>query len=342
MPRPVDNPPNPWSSTHVEWLEAPPSAALSIYEEEARSVLSENDSPDIPFHYSLNPYRGCLHACAYCYARPSHQYLGFGAGTDFDRKIVVKKNAPEVLRAELVRPSWKGELVMFSGNTDCYQPLEASYGLTRRCLEVCLEFLNPVAVVTKSALVRRDVALLAELAQRARAEVNMSIAFANDEAARKMEPYASRPSNRFEVLRCLADAGVPTGILVAPIIPGLNDTDVPELLERAKEAGARRASMTLLRLPAEVLPVFDQRLEEAFPERAQKVRNAILEVRGGQMNRSAFGERFQGRGPRWAAIEQLFSIHCRRLGLNEGVGPNEVQQATTFRRPKKQGMLFDL
>jgi DNA repair photolyase len=342
MPRPVDNPPNPWSSTHVEWLEEPPSAALSIYEEEARSVLSENDSPDIPFHYSLNPYRGCLHACAYCYARPSHQYLGFGAGTDFDRKIVVKKNAPEVLRGELMRPSWKGELIMFSGNTDCYQPLEASYALTRRCLEVCLDFLNPVAVVTKSALVRRDVALLAELARRARAEVNMSIAFASDEAARKMEPYANRPSNRFEVLRCLADAGVPTGVLVAPIIPGLNDTDIPELLERAKEAGARRASMTLLRLPAEVLPVFDQRLEEAFPERAQKVRNAILEMRGGKMNRSAFGERFEGRGPRWEAIERLFSIHCRRLGLNEGEGPNEVQQVTTFQRPKKQGTLFDL
>src|SRR5690349_11780230 len=149
MPRPIQNPPNPWSSTQVEWLEPPPNATLQIFEERARSILSENDSPDLPFRFSVNPYRGCIHACAYCYARPSHQYLGFGAGTDFDRKIVVKTNAVEVLRRELLRPSWVGESIMFSGNTDCYQPAEASYGLTRGCLEVCLEFRNPVSVITK-------------------------------------------------------------------------------------------------------------------------------------------------------------------------------------------------
>jgi DNA repair photolyase len=342
MQRPIDNPPNPWSSTHVEWLEDPPSAALSVYEEEARSVLSENESPDIPFRYSLNPYRGCLHACAYCYARPSHQYLGFGAGTDFDRKIVVKKNAPEVLRRELMRPSWAGETICFSGNTDCYQPLEASYALTRRCLEVCLEFRNPVTIITKSALVRRDVALLADLARHARASVNLSIAFARDETARKMEPFASRVSNRFEVLRRLSDAGIRTGILVAPIIPGLNETDIPELLQRARDAGAARASMTMLRLPAEVLPVFDARLEEAFPERAQKVRNAVLEMRGGKMNVSAFGERFEGKGARWSAIQQLFDLHCKRLGLNCEDRLPEVLQANTFRRPTRQGSLFEI
>ena len=342
MPRPVDNPPNPWSSTHVEWLEDPPSAALSVYEEEARSVLSENDSPDIPFRFSLNPYRGCLHACAYCYARPSHQYLGFGAGTDFDRKIVVKKNAPEVLRRELMRPSWKGDSICFSGNTDCYQPLEASYALTRRCLEVCLEFQNPVSIITKSALIRRDVELLAELARRAHASVNLSIAFASDDTARKMEPFASRVSHRFEVQRRLSDAGVPTGVIVAPVIPGLNETDIPELLERARDAGARRASMTLLRLPAEVLPVFDARLEEAFPERAQKVRNAVLEMRGGKMNVSAFGERFQGKGARWGAIQQLFDLHCKRLGLRGEERSPEAPGASTFRRPTRQGSLFDL
>ncbi len=341
MPRPVDNPPNPWSSTHVEWLEEPPAAALSVYEEEARTVLSRNDSPDIPFHYSLNPYRGCLHACAYCYARPSHQYLGFGAGTDFDRKIVVKKNAPEVLRRELMRPSWAGDVIMFSGNTDCYQPLEASYQLTRRCLEVCLEFQNPVALVTKSALIRRDVELLAALAQRARASVMLSIAFARDDVARKMEPYASRPSNRFDVMRRLADAGVRTGILVAPIIPGLNESDIPELLERAHEAGASRAGMTLLRLPAEVLPVFDGRLEEAFPERAQKVRNAIREMRGGKMNESSFGARFEGKGARWQAIERMFDVHARRLGLDGDDRLAIAAGPTTFRRPTAQCSLFD-
>jgi DNA repair photolyase len=341
MVRPVDNPPNPWSSTHVEWLEAPPAATLSVYEEEARSVLSENDSPDLPFRFSLNPYRGCLHACAYCYARPSHQYLGFGAGSDFDRKIVVKKNAPEVLRRELERPSWAGETIMFSGNTDCYQPLEASYTLTRRCLEVCLEFRNPISIVTKSALLRRDVELLAALASRARAAVSLSVAFARDEVARKIEPYASRPSNRFDVMRRLADAGVPTGVLVAPIIPGLNDSDVPELLERAKDAGAAWAGMTLLRLPAEVLPVFDARLEEAFPERAQRVRNAVMEVRGGKMNESAFGARFAGRGPRWAAIEQMFEVHARRLGLPTRERVAVAAGSTTFRRPSAQQDLFD-
>jgi len=340
MPRPIDNPPNPWSSTHVEWLEEAPSAALTIYEEEARTVLSHNDSPDLPFRWSLNPYRGCLHACAYCYARPSHQYLGFGAGTDFDRKIVVKKNAPEALRRELERRSWVGEAIMFSGNTDCYQPLEASYTLTRRCLEVCLDFQNPVSLVTKSALLRRDVDLLAALTRRARASVMMSIAFARDDASRKMEPYASRPSHRFDVMRLLADAGVPVGILVAPIIPGLNDSDIPELLERARDAGASRAGMTLLRLPAEVLPVFDARLEEEFPERAQKVRNAVLEMRGGKMNEAAFGARFAGKGPRWGAIEQLFDVQARRLGLNAAERLPAVSGETTFRRPTAQGELF--
>jgi DNA repair photolyase len=337
MVRPVDNPPNPWSTTHVEWLEEPPAATLSIFEEEARSVLSRNDSPDIPFNYSVNPYRGCLHACAYCYARPSHQYLGFGAGTDFDRKIVVKKNAPEVLRKELEKPSWVGDVITFSGNTDCYQPLEASYTLTRRCLEVCLDFQNPVAIITKSALIRRDVDLLASLARRARATALVSIPFAADETARKIEPFASRPSLRFEALRMLADAGVTTAIMVAPIIPGLNDTDIPELLERAKEAGASRAGKILLRLPAEVLPVFDARLEEAFPERAGKVRNAIREMRGGKMNESAFGARMSGKGARWEAIERLFDLHAQRLGLSrEATEP----PPTTFRRPTKQQSLF--
>jgi DNA repair photolyase len=342
MPRPIDNPPNPWSSTHVEYLEEPPNATLSIYEEQARSVISENDSPDIGFRYSLNPYRGCLHACAYCYARPTHQYLGFGAGSDFDRKIVIKKNAPEVLRKELMRPSWQGELIVFSGNTDCYQPIEASYSLTRQCLEVCLDFRQPIGVITKSALIRRDVDLLAEIARRARCTVNMSVAFARDEVARKMEPYASRPSHRFEVLRRLADAGVSTGVIVAPIIPGLNDTDIPELLERARDAGAKRAGMTMLRLPAEVLPVFDARLEEAFPERAQKVRNAVREMRGGKMNLSEFGARMTGQGARWGAIESLFAVHCKRLGLNRDDMAREDPGPSTFRRPTKQGTLFDL
>jgi DNA repair photolyase len=339
--RAISNPPNPWSSTHVEWLGEPPPARLQVFEEEAKSILSENDSPDLGFRFSVNPYRGCLHACAYCYARPSHQYWGFGAGTDFDRKIVVKKNAPEVLRRELERPSWAGEAIMFSGNTDCYQPLEASYELTRRCLSVCLDFRNPVGMVTKSALVRRDVDLLAELATKARASVMLSIAFARDEAARRMEPYAARPSLRFDAMKRLSDAGVSTGILVAPVIPGLNESDIPELLERARDAGARRAGITLLRLPAEVLPVFDGRLEEAFPERAQKVRSQLRDMRGGKMNEASFGARMAGKGPRWEATRQMFAVHCKRLGLADHEGPGVFSGPTTFRRPTAQQSLFE-
>jgi DNA repair photolyase len=344
MPRPVSNPPNPWSSTHVEYLEEAPAATLQVFEEQARSIVSANDSPDLSFRFSVNPYRGCIHACAYCYARPSHQYLGWGAGTDFDRKIVAKVNAPELLEKELRRPGWRGDTIVFSGNVDCYQPLEASYALTRRCLEVCLAFQNPVSVITKGALVRRDAALLADLARRARARVHFSVPFADDEVARKIEPYASRSSLRFEAMRALADAGVPTGISISPLIPGLNDSDVPELLERARACGAETAFMVPLRLPREVLPVFDERIEAAFPERAGKIRRGIQELRGGKMNESAFGARFQGAGARWAAVERLFAVHCARLGLNLARGVEEDPRdgaASTFRRPTRQGTLFD-
>lgn len=340
MPRPVSNPPNPWATTQIEWLEEPPAATLAVFEEQARSVLSENDSPDLPFRWSLNPYRGCLHACAYCYARPTHQYLGWGAGTDFDRKIVVKTNAAEILRKELLRPSWQGELIVFSGNTDCYQPLEASYGLTRACLQVCLELGNPVRIITKGALVRRDIDILQKLAKKAHAAVDISLAFASDDMARKLEPYASRPSIRFDAMRALSDAGIPTGIALAPVIPGLNDTDIVELLERAKQAGADRAFMTLLRLPREVLPVFQERLQEAFPERARKVESQLMEARGGKIQESAFGLRFSGKGPRWQVIDQLFETHCRRLGLNQAPAAREAP--SPFRRRLTQQKLFDL
>ncbi len=316
MPRLVSNPPNPWMSRHVEWLEEPPVAELVVYEEEAKSILAENDSPDVGFRWSVNPYRGCQHACAYCYARPSHQYLSFGAGTDFDRRIVVKTNAPELLALELRGRSWKGETVVFSGNTDCYQPLEASYELTRRCLEVCLTRGNPIGMITKGALVRRDIDVLASLSKRCGAHVTITIPFLDETVARKIEPGAPTPNKRFETMRALSDAGIPTGIAIAPLIPGLNDPDIPRLLERARDAGAQSAFMTLVRLAAEVLPVFRERLYETMPERAKKIESAILDVRNGRMNRSEFHERMSGSGPRWDAIEKLFEIHARRFGLS--------------------------
>jgi DNA repair photolyase len=340
MPRAVSNPPNPWASQHVELLGEPPPAELTVYEERAKSIVASNDSPDIPFRYSVNPYRGCFHACAYCYARPGHQHLGFGAGTDFDRRIVVKTNAAELLRKRFLSRAWRGDLLAFSGVTDCYQPLEAGYGLTRACLSVCLEFRNPVAVVTKGALVRRDAALLADLAREAAATVWVSIPFADEALARAIEPHASPPAQRVETLAALSAAGVPVGVLVAPVIPGLNDEQIPQILRRAQQAGARKAGKILLRLPAEVRPVFEERLREALPLRADRVLHALEDLRGGRRNDPRFGHRMVGAGPRWEAIEAVFATHCRRLGLSTHGEHEDRGRPTTFRRPDPQRRLF--
>ena len=331
MPRPVSNPPNPWESLHAEWLGEPPEAELQVYEEDARSIIAENDSPDVGFQFSVNPYRGCFHACSYCYARPTHQYLGWGAGTDFDRKIVAKVNAPELLRRELSRRSWKGDTLVFSGVTDCYQPLEAVYELTRRCLETCLAFRNPVGVVTKGALVRRDAAILGALAREADAIVYVSIPFAGERAARALEPNVAAPDLRFETIAALSAAGVPTGVAVAPVIPGLNDSDIPSVLARAREAGAQRAFLTLLRLPAETRLVFEERIAEAFPDRASRIFSNLEQTRGGKRNESRFGARMEGVGPRWAAIETLFEVECRRLGFHRQA--DGTPHTSTYRKP---------
>jgi DNA repair photolyase len=261
-------------------------------------------------------------------------------------------NAPELLREAFLRRSWKGESITFSGNTDCYQPIEASYRLTRRCLEVCLEFQNPVHVITKGALIRRDIELLAALTRRARCSATVSIPFSDDEMGRKIEPLASACSQRFETVRALTAAGISTGVNIAPVIPGLNDTQIPEILARAREAGAVCAALLPVRLAAEVLPVFRERLVAAYPQRAAKVESAIMQIRRGKMNESAFGDRMRGFGPRWQAIQALFDTHCRRLGLDfgwmredEGGGggdgdPTEGDEPTTFRRPSSQQTLF--
>jgi len=340
--RRVSNPPNPWASTHVEWLGEPPPVALEVFEEDARSIVAENDSPDVPFRFSVNPYRGCQHACAYCYARPTHQYLGFGAGTDFDSRIVVKRNAAELLRGELQRrKTLRGEWLAFSGVTDCYQPLEALYGLTRACLEVCLAARAPVGVITKSALVRKDAELLAALARTCGARVFLSIPFADAELSRAIEPWAPTPAVRFETLRTLTAAGVPTGVAIAPLIPGLTESQVPEILERAREAGAAQAFTILLRLPAEVRPVFEKRLRAALPLRAEKVFSALAEMRAAQASSSAFGARMQGAGPRWEAARALFEVTRRRLGYE--TVDDEAAEPLAPREPARpiQRSLFD-
>jgi len=311
-----DNPPNRFEAAYVEWEGVPPPADLRVHEELAKDALAQNKSPDVGFRWSVNPYRGCFHGCAYCYARPTHPYLGFGAGTDFERQIVVKVNIVERLRAVFKKKSWRREVVAFSGNTDCYQPLEAQYELTRGCLEACVDYANPVTIITKGKLVRRDIDVLQELQEKAPCRVALSIPFANDEYARAIEPFASSPSKRFETLRLLSEAGLDTAVGVAPIIPGLNDDQIPEILKRACDAGARHAFKILLRLPLEVGPIFEERLADAFPLRHRRVMNAIRDVRGGRTSESHFGSRMVGKGARWAAIEQLFAMHCDRLGLN--------------------------
>jgi DNA repair photolyase len=341
--RPVENPPNPWLLTHVEWIGEPPEARQEVFEETAtRSIINHNNSPDVGFDYSVNVYRGCTHACTYCFSRPTHEYLGFGAGTDFERKIVVKVRAAELLRKELMRPSWKGDELVFSFTSDPYLPLEVHYELTRRCLEVCLEFRNPVGIVTKSALVRRDVDLLAALAREASCAVFFTIGFSDNETARAVEPHAPSPDSRFRAMAELARAGVPVGIAVAPIIPGLNDSHIPELLKRAHDAGARTAFINLLRLPGSVAPYFEQRLREQLPTKADRVLARIREVRGGRLNSSEFGKRMTGEGEYWKMIEQVFRLHARRLGFNQQPHGRQAEpRPTTFRRPSPQQSLFD-
>jgi len=316
--RPVDNPRHRFERQYVEWLEEPPSARLEVYEEtETRSILARNESPDIPFRWSLNPYRGCTHACAYCYARPSHEYLGYGAGTDFDTKIVAKLRAPELLREQLAKRSWKREMIAFSGDTDCYQPIEASYELTRRCLEACRDAANPVGLITKSFLIARDVELLADLGRRAELSVTFSIPYADDGVARKVEPGAPRPTKRLEAMRILADAGVRVGVLVAPIIPGLSEGEIPRVLELARAAGARHAGHLLLRLPGPVQEVFLGRMAVAFPDRVRRMEARIRETRGGQLTETQFGQRMKGRGAYWEMVDSLFRLHHARLGFDE-------------------------
>lgn len=349
--RPVSNPPNPWTRAagggyEVEWLGAPPKARVEVYEERARSIITTNDSPDVPFSFGVNPYRGCQHACAYCYARPGHQHLGFGAGTDFDTKLVVKTNAVELLREALARgrtgPAGQRDWIAMSGVTDPYQPLEASYGVTRQLLEACLEFRQPVALITKSALVRRDADLLGRIARVAGARVFLSIPFASERHARALEPWAPGPRLRFEALAALRAADVPTGVSISPVIPGLTDHAVPEILQRAAGAGATRAFMILLRLPSEVAPVFEQRLRASFPDRADRILGQLEQCRQGQTSRAAFGSRLAGSGPRWRAIEDVFDLWCRRLGLERGESERVEPLTPDLHRPPPavQGDLF--
>jgi DNA repair photolyase len=305
-----------------------------------QSIVTENASPDIPFRFGLNPYRGCEHGCSYCFARPTHEYLGLNAGLDFETKIFVKENAAGLFRDFLNRPAWAAETIALSGVTDPYQPCERRFGLTRACLEVAAEARQPVSLITKNALVLRDLDLLGPMAAEGVLHVNVSITTLDAGLARSMEPRTSTPNARLRAVRELADAGVPVRVLVAPVIPGLNDAEVPALLAAAKEAGARAAAWQLLRLPLTVAPVFLEWLGREQPGRAGRVEARVRESRGGKLNDPAFGARMRGDGGPARVIGSLFKLFARRHGLD---GPLPPHDRTRFRPPRSasgQGWLF--
>jgi DNA repair photolyase len=287
----------------------------------SRSIIARNDSPDIGFDASINPYRGCSHGCVYCYARPTHEYLGLSAGLDFESRILVKQDAPELLRKELLSSRWNPQVLSMSGVTDPYQPVERRLRITRRCLGVLAEFRNPVIIVTKNYLVTRDLDLLSELASHDAAAVAFSLTTLDDDLRRIMEPRTSRPARRLAAVEKLAAGGIPVGVMTAPVIPGLNDHELPNLLSAAAEAGATFAAYVPVRLPYAVAPLFEDWLARHFPERKDKVLNRVRSMRGGELNDASFGSRMRGEGLFAQHIAQLFSISCRRAGMGEGRFP---------------------
>lgn len=318
------NPVRRFASVTVTYDDEAPPATLAVYEDHSETILSKNDSPDVGFRFSVNPYRGCFHACAYCYARPTHEYLSFGAGTDFERKIVVKPRAPELLALAFEKKGWTGEPVIFSGVTDCYQPLENTYKLTRACLEVCARYRNPVGIVTKSPLVERDVDVLRLLAERTEVEVAVSLPFAREAFARKLEPHVTTPVRRLRTIERLSREGIRVAVSVAPVIPGISDEEIPKVLEAARDAGARVAWYVLLRLPHGVKEVFETRLREAFPDRADRVLSLIRKTRSGELYDARFLARGKGEGAYAAMIAQVFEKTRKRLGYED---------VRTFRAP---------
>jgi DNA repair photolyase len=317
-----------------DWLDSlgddEPDPRTEFLRDHTRGIISRNDSPDIPFETSVNPYRGCEHGCIYCFARPTHEYLGFSAGLDFETRILVKHEAPELLRRELASPRWTPQPIAMSGVTDPYQPVERRLGITRRCLEVLAEFRNPVAMVTKNHLVTRDIDLLGELAAHQAAVVNISITTLNEKLQRVMEPRASTPARRLEAVRKLAEAGIPVRVLAAPVVPGLTDHEMPAILKAAAEAGATAASYIPLRLPHGLKGLFEDWLETHFPDRKDKVLNRIREMRGGKLYDSEWGTRMRGEGLFADQYEALFGAACRKHGL---VRTFPTLSAAAFRRP---------
>lgn len=312
------NPLNRFEKIEVEFdPEAEPSSnRTEVFADFSKSIITKNDSPDVGFTYSVNPYRGCEHGCAYCYARPTHEYLGLSSGLDFESKLFAKKNAAELLRRELSAPSWKPETVTLSGVTDPYQPVERKLRITRQCLEVLAEFRNPVAIITKNHLVTRDLDLFLELNRYRCILVLISITSLEPSLSRILEPRASQPRQRVEALQLLRDNGIPAGVMVAPMVPAINDHEIPAILKAAADAKAVFAGTTVVRLPYAVKEIFSEWLERHFPDRKEKVLHRLESMRGGKLNDSKFHSRMRGEGPFAEQIQRLFKMYVNKLGLD--------------------------
>lgn len=308
-----------------------------FYHDNSKSIIARNDSYDIGFEYSFNPYRGCEHGCIYCYARPSHEFLGFSSGTDFESKIMVKKDAPALLEAEFNKKSYRPDFIMFSGNTDCYQPVERQLRITRESLKVCLKYRNPVSVITKNALILRDIDILAEMAKLNLVSVCLSVTTLDKELVRRMEPRTSSPVKRLETIEKFAEQKVPVGVNIAPIIPGLNDEEIPSILREASSRGAVFAGHIMLRLPYSLKGLFLEWLKKEFPGRENKIINKIMEMRDGKLNDYEFGTRFSGKGELAGTIHSLFELSCRKYGLNN---KKIVLRKDLFRKSSEQLELF--
>lgn len=344
-------PPNRFESTRIEadWeqLEFDEQAALDerripteFFADATRSIITHNDSPDIPFRHSINPYRGCEHGCAYCYARPGHETLGMNAGLDFETKVLYKPEAAKLLRAELCKPSWKGEVIAMSGVTDCYQPAERRLKVTRGCIEVMVEARQAFGLISKNALVLRDLDLLQPHAKRELCAVNLSVTTLDADLARVLEPRTSPPASRLNAIKMLSSAGVPVRVMVAPIIPGLNDSEIPAILEAARDAGACGAGFQMLRLPWAVRPIFEDWLERNRPEQRDRIIARIKDVRGGKMNDYQFGRRMSGQGEYADGIAQTFQVFRHKFGLDRAMPPLDTTQFCPPRSPDGQQMLF--
>ena len=338
------NPPNRFERIQLErdadWnSEEDPLPRTQFLKDHTRTIITRNDSPDVGFEASINPYRGCEHGCIYCYARPTHEYLGFSSGLDFETKIMVKENAPALLRAELSSPRWQPQVLAMSGVTDPYQPIERRLKITRGCLEVLAEFRNPVCLITKNQLVTRDVDLLGELARHHAAAVFISLTTLDTELRKVMEPRTAPPAARLATIKTLAQAGIPVGVLLAPVIPGLTDHEIPSLVQAAVEAGARFAGHVTLRLPHAVAPLFEQWLENHFPNKKEKVLNRLRALRGGKLYDAEFGKRMRGEGIFAEQMDQLFDVAYRKAGI---AGGRSNLSTESFRRPaNSQLSLFD-